>query len=359
VDPLGEPVQASLWCLVHDARHGGFGRGEEVDREGRFSIVVEHDGETWDLSAHDFSGRLATTTVAGVQPGTLDLVIQMREQRFLDLHVRSDDGHELERAGFLVGVRGNYHEPSAESPAPGRYRVAIPESAFRMEVSAPGHRTGYLGPLDPAALPPTLEVVLRRAPLLRGRVLAAGRAVPGARVELRGADPEALETKDGFRCVMSALPYVEGSSAADGRFELACDLDGSFWIRATAAGLAPCELGPLDAARLAPVTELELLLTEGGAIEGRVLAPAGSSAEGTIVAVNHGDGDPRTQRAGPDGSFRFERLAPGSWQVLAVAAEVDPSGGSYSSLDQADAIEWSCEVLPGRTTRFDLDLRAR
>jgi hypothetical protein len=63
-------------------------------------------------------------------------------------------------------------------------------------------------------------------------------------------------------------------------------------------------------------------------------------------------------RAGPQGVFRFEGLAPGKWQVLPREAEVDPSTNSYASTDDPDPIEWSCEVLDGRTTRCDLDLRS-
>ena len=55
----------------------------------------------------------------------------------------------------------------------------------------------------------------------------------------------------------------------------------------------------------------------------------------------------------------FEGLAAGKWQVLASAAELDPSSGTYSSLDEAQPIEWSCEVSAGRTTRYDLDLRSK
>lgn len=359
VDPDGNPMRTELVCRVHDARHGGFTRYEQVDEQGRFSILIEHDGETWDLTVNDFSGRLATASVEGVQPGTLDVVLRMRAQRFLDVAVLDTDGQPVEGAGFFIGAGGAWTEVRPEASGPGDYRMPLPDARFRLEVFARGFRTERYRPLDPASLPSPLEVVLRRAPAVRGRVLAAGQGVAGARVMLHRDSPDALETFNGFRCVMSALADAEGSTDADGRFVLFLDLDEGFWIRATAAGLAPAELGPIDPGRLASAPDFELVLTEGGAIEGRVLTGEGIDAEGTIVAINHGDGDPRTVRAGPGGVFRFEGLAPGKWQVLASDADVDPASGSYASLHEAAPIEWSCEVIAGRTTLYDLDLRSK
>ncbi len=74
--------------------------------------------------------------------------------------------------------------------------------------------------------------------------------------------------------------------------------------------------------------------------------------------MNHGDGAPRTLRAGAKGAFRVEGLAPGDWQVLAVETEIDPASTRYTSVTTETPIEWSCTVVAGKTTRFDLD-RAR
>jgi len=358
VAPDGSPIHASLMSLVRHERHGTFARGEDVDESGRFAILVEHDGEIWDLTAHEGTGRYAITSVEGVRPGTLDLVLELREKTYLEVRVADEEDRAVERAGFLVGVGGSWSDPEAEATAPGRYRVPLPDASFELEVDARGYFGRELGPFDPAALAAVLEVSLRRAPFVRGRVVAEGRAVAGARVELRGDDPDALGTVDGFRCVMDSMG-VEGTSDADGRFDLACDLEGAFWIRAAAGGFAPSAIGPIDPSRLAANQDFELELTAGGAIEGYVLLPDGADAEGVIVAVNHGDGAPRTLRAGPNGFFRFEGLASGSWQVLARERELDPRSRTYSSLDEAGPIEWSCEVAPHETTRHDLDLRPR
>jgi len=295
-----------------------------------------------------------------VLPGTLDLVIRMHAARSLELVVRDPDQRDVEGVAVELGMNRAGSKAQLEEIAPGRYRMQLPDAPFSLEVSAPGFHTFTTerrALLDPATLSSPLEIVLHRAPIVRGRVVAAGRAVAGAHVELRRDMPEALETVNGFRCVMNSMADARGSTVADGAFELTCDLDGAVWVRASAPGLAPGELGPLDVAQLG--ADLVLELNEGGAIEGRVLLPEGRDGEGTIVAVNHGDGAPRTQRAGPDGSFRFEHLCVGRWQVLANAAEVDPTRRAYTSLPEAEPIEWNCEVSAGRSTRCDLDLRPK
>jgi hypothetical protein len=202
--------------------------------------------------------------------------------------------------------------------------------------------------------------MLRPASRVRGRVTAAGAPVSGARVVvLEDMDGSGALVND-FKCVvMRDFPRGRASSDADGGFALDVDVDRGFWIRAEAEGWVAAELGPLDPTKLHADEVFELALTHGGAIEGRVVRADGKSGEGTIVAINHGDGAARTMRAGPDGFFRFDALVPGRWQVLPRETEVDPDTTSYSIDHGAKPIEWSCEVAAGRTTRFDLDLTAK
>src|SRR6185295_5889938 len=110
--------------------------------------------------------------------------------------------------------------------------------------------------------------------------------------------------------------------------ELMCAVDSEVVVRASATGFAPAESGPLDP-RLA--RELELELTRGGALEGRVLVDEGQSAEGTIVGINRGDVAPRTMRAGPGGHYRFEGLTPGAWRVEVREQELKDGGVSIES----------------------------
>jgi hypothetical protein len=90
-----------------------------------------------------------------------------------------------------------------------------------------------------------------------------------------------------------------------------------------------------------------------------VLLPDGRDGEGAIVAINHGDGEPRSRRADAKGYFRFDGLAPGRWQVLSRDTELDPSRHTFSGTSESTPLVWNCEVTAGRTTVFDLDLTAR
>jgi hypothetical protein len=360
VGPNDEPIALGhLWFTEHSLK-GGLGTTIRLDAQGHFDLLVHYDDSSYDFTARDWGrDRFATTTVEGVRGGTLDLVIRMHEKRWLAVHVRDADGGRVEGARFDIHAHGFGGPEKAASSAPGDYSIALPDGDFRLEVAAKGFRTRELGSMTAANLPATLDVVLQHAPLVHGRVLAAGVPVAGARVCLVRDYPNGEGTVSGLRCRYT-VHHDEGTPTdAEGRFQLDCDEDHGFWLRATAEGWAPGEVGPVDAAQRGADIELDVELTRGGVIEGRVLLPDGRDGEGTIVALNHGDGFPRTLRAGATGAFRVEGLTPGDWQVLAVESEIDPARTRYSSVSSETPIEWSCHVDAGKTTHFDLDLTRR
>lgn len=353
VDPLDQPIAfAGVTFLAHGKR--AVSTSAPVDANGRFSLLVGSDDSSYDFTAIDWSEHFAPASAKGVQAGTLDLVLRLREKEFLDVRVRDAHGGAIEDASFEIVSQGFGRKAVAGTEAAGRYRVPLPDDTFELEISAPGFRTENRERLDPHAMARSMDVVLRRAPIARGRVVADGSPVAGATVEAFPHWPDASVTVDGFRCVMSSWASGKTQTDADGRFELACDLDGPLWIRASSDGWVKGELGPIDALR--DDDRYDIMLTHGGSIEGSVLLPAPQDAEGAIVAINHGDGKPRTVRAGPGGKFRFDGLVPGTWQVLTRDREIDPQRSTHSSTDDITPIEWSCDVVAGRTTRYDLDL---
>ena len=133
----------------------------------------------------------------------------------------------------------------------------------------------------------------------------------------------------------------------------------AFYLRVTREGYADLLLGPLSAASVGGGSEhgLELALGAGGALEGRVLLEEGSG-EGAIVAVHFGDGRPRTQRAGPDGRFRFEGLPAGRCRVERVDEEVVPGTRTLSFGGAAETPTFDVSVREGGVTVHDLDLRS-
>jgi len=77
-----------------------------------------------------------------------------------------------------------------------------------------------------------------------------------------------------------------------------------------------------------------------------------------VVGLNRGDGRPRTLRAGPEGSFRFDHLTPGWWRVEKRDEEILRSTTTTRSSPRIEEEEpvWNCEVFEGKTSRFDLRL---
>ena len=361
VDPEGAPVsRVELQCQER-WRGGGIGTFESSDDEGRFEIVVQHDDSTYDISASDFNERFASQTVEGVKPGTLDVLIRLLVPEQLAIRVRDPDGGPIANAKFQIMSKVN-KEFASTSTTPGEYSIARPGEPFILTVTAKGFRTTRLGEsrakLDPARLGSGLDVVMPPAKVLRGRVTAGGAPVAGASVHFTPDMPEADATVDGYRCryLLNSWLHRGTTTDAGGRYELDCDVDRGFWLRAMNEGWAPADLGPIDAAQLDAVATFDIELTHGGAIEGRVLLPDGRDSEGTIVALNHGDGLPRTIRAGTNGVFRVDGLTPGKWQVLRGGKEGNPDRPHFAGRDHDIPMEWSCEVRAGETTHFDLDL---
>jgi hypothetical protein len=152
---------------------------------------------------------------------------------------------------------------------------------------------------------------------------------------------------------------VSTRTDASGAFELGCEIEeGELWIVAEAKGWTKAEIGPLSPSEAAH-GEHSLDLTHGGTIEGRVRTASGESGEGAIIGLNHGDARPRTLRAGPNGAFRVEGLAPGPWQVLLREREVSTTGITIMDNGERRDIAWTCEVAAGATTRVELEMPER
>jgi len=367
VDPDGAPITRVALQYMERWRGAGSGSSIACDEQGRFELVVQHDDSTYDFTAQDMLERFASQTVTGVTPGTHDVVIRLIAREQMVVRVLDAEGAAIDNASFFVSA-GMSMDCVSTRTADGAYSMARPGEPFILAVMASGFRQSRLGNrremLDPQHLPSELVIVLRRAKLLRGRVTAEGAPVTGARVHITTDHPDAWSTVNGYRSRYTVFPRVDVGvlTDADGRYQLDCevrsgyDVDKGFWLRVMAEGWAAAEVGPVAAADIEPIAVFDIELTRGGSIEGRVLLPDGRDGEGSIVALNHGDGFPMTIRAGKNGAFRVDGLALGKWQVLPATGEIDPDRTAFNSAKFDGPIEWSCEVSAGRTTRFDLDL---
>ena len=352
VDPTGAGRRAFLGRTVR-AGEQSWHDAITTDDQGRFSFEVEYLDSTYDLDAEDSLREFARVQVLGVRPGDRNVVIAFRRGPPLLLHLRDGQDAPVLDAEIWIGIGGMYSRTPAESPAPGDYVIERPSGTFTLESKAPGFRELHAGRFDQTA-PPELDLVLERALAVQGVVLADGAPLPDAIVEVFKYDPDARMTVNGLRCPISYFESGGARTDADGRFELAADVDGSFVVRARHADWVDAEFGPLLTDEVE--AEFELELSSGGTIEGFVRVPQGEPAGGRVVAIHRGDGRPRCTRTAENGFYSFEGLMPGDWRVFLLEEELDPHGGSFSSYDGDEPLVWDCRVEIGHTTRYDLDL---
>ncbi|MBI3844178.1 MAG: sigma-70 family RNA polymerase sigma factor [Planctomycetes bacterium] len=359
VAPDDSPIAYAPMTFHYRSMFGGSGSGSfDAGADGRFRLRLSRI-EPHDLTAGDPTGVFATVAVHGVAPGTHDLVLRLTEPRTVDLEVHDRDGAPVERysvATFNPDHTALFHANPPTHHAVGRDRVRLLAERFIVEIDADGFELGTLGPFEPDSVPAPLSCVLERVPGVRGVVIAGGSPVADATVALYEAANERVE-HNGFPVRMQPQAAVSARTGRDGRFVLTLRKDGRFFLRAEAAGFAPSEIGPLALDHRVGSRDLEIGLDAGGAIEGLVKAAAPRRAEGTIVGISRGDGHAVTQRVGPDGRFRFDRLTPGRFLVAPRESEiVDSRTETRTSSGTAPEPPTNCLVERGQTTRFDIDL---
>jgi Carboxypeptidase regulatory-like domain len=358
--PTGEPVpKADVQYTYSSESQSGSG-SSNADAQGRYrqllQILVPHS-----FTASDPDHRFGSAVARDVAPGTRGLELRLAERRMIELLVRGADGRPVESfrasASSLDRNSQQIAAAMAEKDPSGRAEMIVPGEPFRLAVDAEGFARPELEPFDPRTVPSSLEIVLQPLPGVSGVVLRAGEPVGGARVML-------IQSQAGSDYYVNSFPVrsepwgeSEARSSDDGRFRLTLRENGNWFVRAELEGCAPAEIGPFAIEAAVGASELELALGAGGAIEGRLRLPQGESPAGAIIGLSRGDGFGITRRADADGAYRFERLTPGRWLVKRCRSEILPGSTTSTSTGRdAGELPWSCVVVEGQVTRFDLDL---
>lgn len=356
LDPAGEPVP---WAPV-EGRWGTWlssgSLARVAGRDGRFRFVLPKRVPL-DIVVSDPDGAWTPVAVEGVEPGTLDLEVRFEATRTFKVALADRAGAPVERA-VLVVESGDRTLQYVEGESPdGTYELRLPSEPFDLTVLAPGFAEARARGLDAAAVGEVRRVALERLPGIRGAVTAAGEPVEGATLTVHEVARQ--------RVLVSGLPSrlavderARATSDAQGAFELTLRAPGRVVLRAEAPGYAAFETAAFEYDPGVGAAGLALALTEGGAIEGRVVASNGLR-ETHVVLASRGDGRVRTVRTGVDGRYRIERLTPGPWMLRVVADEV-LDGASSSSSGPGSAfreIPADCVVTEGETTIHDIFLR--
>lgn len=359
--PAGEPVPGAGLDCMERAGGGMTSFPFETDEDGRFELAAK-PGRVYDLRAIDPEARWSPVRERGVAPGT-ELALRFLEARWIEVSVRavadelssdvSVDARTPDGDDFLQRAQETSH---AEGGA--RARLLQPTEPFQVRVDARGFRPATRGPFTPEDAPSSLVFELEPEPGVHGRVLADGEPLPGARVALHEVPRGTRIEHQGYLSLVDPRPADETVTDAEGRFVLKLRERGTFVVRAAAAERAAGDSGPLEPTPEVGLHGLELVLGRGGNLEGRVRVAPGRDPAGVIVALNRGDGFPRTVRSDLDGLFGFEGLTPGRWVLARGRMEFNAKGGgtAYSAADAEIELPYNCTIVEGETTYQDLDL---
>ena len=370
LDAEDKPVARAQVVMQAATKNGAWSSSKQSDSRGRFRFETKMPNAV-DLIARNSKERANAGIVQRVYPGSDDVVIRLTAPSWVAIRARDLSGNPVEitslstttkRSGEQGGrLTGSVTQKLVEN----ELLFARPLSRQVLVVGAEGFETVELGPFEPEELGDSIEVVFRPQPVLSGLVVANGKPVQGATVELVSPLEEGEEYVTDRHPLLHLGTEHECATHTDGSFRMPLDLAEltreRYIIQVIAEGFAISRSAPLhlDSARMP--SDLTIALDHGGAITGTVRALPGRTPTGTIVEVMDGGRRFRTQRVAADGTYRFDNLRPGSWMVGLTEDESESRSmmGGSGPWTVTEPIEWTCEVFAGETTVHDFDLSRR
>ncbi len=308
--------------------------------DGRFGFPVKA-GTTWNLFATPVAWERDCVYRDNIAADSENLVIVLPDTEWFWAKVADEEGVALTE-GQVFGVNTGFYEKYetlAKVPRvisdlwdDGRARLRITDLPLYLAAQVPGFEVQVLGPFPPQ-WSETVHFSLKRKPMIRGTVFAEGRTVEGAQISLHACAPAGEELVtihwkgEGSPFTYDASYRFESEVRSDqsGRFEIAYPEPSNNarmdrWVlRARSASLASVELGPFTLEELQELNALDLTLTQGGSIRGRLELPDSERVFGWTIVAMSDSGESVTRVLDEEDSFLFEHLRPGPWQLRAVA----------------------------------------
>lgn len=318
VDADGAPVAGASIGLRSDTR----GPGAKTDLDGRFRLERCRP-EAWQLVTRVSGHAPYRSTVFTLAPGeTRTTVCTLASGAPLTVTVRDSDGEPIWRAGVtaipLAGAGGERQVRRARHDGVAAFDTLTAGVRYRLVVEADGYAptaTELVAGVPPAAH----DVVLGPGAALRGRVVVTGDApTAGVRVEARP-----LATRHDFLLNRPRTAAV----ADDGAFAFESLAPGNWIVSVVATEKSLVDAEPTVAA---PGDDLVLAarIYAPLAIEGVVVdATDGAPVDDHRIFLSRLDGetpahdDVGVARTTPDGRFRLDGLAAGTWAVAATTRD--------------------------------------
>lgn len=365
LDPAGEPLGGAEISAFENrgARNiNPQARGWSAPGSGSFELMVPLN-HRFTLEADHPKQNGLFVLAHDVDSGEQGLALRFPVERGIEIHLLGADGNPVEkpRASFAdesgLGMRVR-----TEPLEGGGLAVSLPAVPFYVYAGAPGYLGQRVGLYDPASVPARIEVVLERAGALRGRVIQSGRPVAGAKVHVHTPpEGEPFSQFSGKLLTRFGGTYwnrEEVKTDGEGRFELWLQREDTYTLHAEAEGFARAESLQYTLRRGASAEGIELELRPSATIEGRVIVADGVERVGILVGATRGDGHVELCETTSDGSYRFEGLAAGGWQL----ARCKPSDRQWLDMGRTwpepgvNELPVHVRVGEGETVRFDLDL---
>jgi len=387
-DPLEIRLEKGLAItgLVLDARNRTPVAGARIsDTGGRAAAVITDETGRFDLvGAEGAPGALEVShesyaTWTG-QAGPEPVEVLLREARGIHGTVLGPDSKPLRNVRVALEVHGmppalrqvfqhfktHLRIPPALSAEDGSFflRVNDWDEPCLVVASAPGYARARIGPLDPPGARedwPRVDVRLGLGSCIEGEVSrSTAGPLPGARVLIRSA----LQSGPQAKVILDMVPVPVGDcvfSAADGSFKIDRVEEGVYEVEVSAVGFARKTIASFPVGK--GPARLDVVLDEGGSIEGKVVDPRGNPLRGIELvalldngAMDFGDARPEREasmrrfdlaggmgvgstKSDADGKFLFERLPEGPFCIVARAPGFEPAAaGPLKPGERADLI---------------------
>ena len=360
VDPQGNPVegvQVSAGPNFRDQQSAGDFtswrlRGfpqELTDASGRFTLTGLAPG-SYQVTAlrSRAASRRGTTEGVIAQTGTKDLKIVLQPEGGVKGKVAFKDGTTPVAFTIQVGITQQAFSGSSEfeldALAPQRYELQVRGPTFQarsVEVLVEPGKTADAG-----------TITVEKGRTLAGVVVANGSPVPGATV-YAGRQVFGNGTSSSAQFGPMGQSTKQTTTAADGSFSLAGFNDGDLTLVAEQPDIGRSK-GVRIPTDMQGQGDLVIELQPFGALSG-VMRQNGKPVEGVFVSCQSTTtpGAIYAVASGPDGGFRYDKLAPDTYKVSATVGM--PMAGMKFYSKQVDVpsgqeVKIDLEVQPGSVT---------